>query len=296
MPEKAISEVAEEDRFEQELRTRSDLTIQVLLRDQLQKLRIAEGNRARAAERLGDERRMRLHEMYEMTLKDLEERITQAVRDEVVTHPAWPWLSAIHGVAETSAALVVGYIDIHRCGTISQLWRYAGYGLRTQNCENCAGSGSLWVESATGEIVKDSERPERDGDWQVHECATCRGRGFVERRDRPVRGERLPYNARLKTMVWRLIDLQVKTRGPYRTTYDQAKAYYLEHRPDWTKGHVEAAARRKAAKLFLAHLWMVWREAEGLPLGMPYVIDKSGDEHDYIDPWAFIRQREGSAG
>jgi hypothetical protein len=144
---------------------------------------------------------------------------------------------------------VVGYIDITRCDTVSSLWRYAGWG-----------------------VV--------DG-----------------KRERPVKGEKLHYNARLKTMCWRIIDLQVKLRGPYREIYDNAKHTYLTTRgPDtdidkdqkWTLGHCEAAARRKAIKLFLSHLWQVWREAEGLPIRSPWIDEHGPSGHSMIDPWEFV--------
>lgn len=203
----------------EEVLSRSDLTLLVGLRDQLQKLRIA---------------------------GDIEKAITQSLIPEVQAHPAWPWLEGIRGVSYTSAALVLGHIDIAKCDTVSSLWRYAGYG-----------------------VV--------DG-----------------KRERPTKGVKLPYNARLKTMVWRLIDLQVKLRGPYRVTYDGAKHRYLTTKgPDgtkeWTLGHCEAAARRVAAKLFLSHLWQVWREAEGLSTTGPWIEQYGGSSHDIIDPWTHIK-------
>lgn len=35
-------------------------------------------------------------------------------------------------------------------------------------------------------------------------------------------------------------------------------------------GHVDNRAKRKVAKVFLTHLWLVWREMEGLPVNPPY--------------------------
>lgn len=295
--------------------TRPELTVLVLLRDQLQKIRIAEGNRSSSAKALGEEDRAELHLGYEKRLQELEDDITESVRVQVREHPAWPWLKDIRGVAETSAGLVLGYIDISRAEHVSSLWRYAGFG-----------------------VV--------DG-----------------KRERPVKGVKLAYNARLKTMCWRLIDLQIKARGPYRKAYDDAKHTYITTRMEpeaarkvlakmaatnneepiqderavvhedtesheravvhkdtvegeraedyetpvrderamegespedkertyWTLGHVEAAARRKAAKLFLSHLYVVWREAEGLPTRSPW-IEEHGEGHTMLDPWQYVRQ------
>ncbi len=52
-------------------------------------------------------------------------------------------------------------------------------------------------------------------------------------------------------------------------------------------GHVHNQALRKMIKLFLACLWLKWREAEGLPVTKPYAIDKLG-HNSYIDPWEMV--------
>lgn len=232
-----------EEKTEEET-PRSELTQLVLLRDQLQKVRIAESNRVAAYMRLGEPSRADVHQTYVDELTGLEDRITSQITQEVREHPAWPFLERVKGIAETSAAMVLGYIDIEKAPTVSALWRYAGFG-----------------------VV--------DG-----------------KRERPVKGEKLHYNARLKTMVWRVIDLQVKSRGPYRKFYDDAKHTYQTTRPDWTKMHIELASRRKAAKIFLSHLWVVWREAEGLPTRSPWIEEHGGEGHTIIGPWELIEEFE----
>jgi len=60
---------------------------------------------------------------------------------------------------------------------------------------------------------------------------------------------------------------------------------------EWTLGRINNMALRWLAKLFLYHLWVVWRRAEGLPdtdeLAMKYL----GHAEDK-DPWAFADQRK----
>jgi hypothetical protein len=65
------------------LDTRPELTVLVLLRDQLQKLRIAESNRAGAAGKLGEIDRQDLHGYYQKRILDLEHEIENAVRASV---------------------------------------------------------------------------------------------------------------------------------------------------------------------------------------------------------------------
>lgn len=231
---------------------RPELTVLVLLRDQLQKLRIMESNRQGMALKNDEEGRARIHGNYAEQIHKLENEVTKTVQDEVRQHPAWPWLDKIRGVGETSAAMVLGQIpDIARSPTVSSLVRYAGFAV------------------------------------------------FDGKRERPVKGEKLHYNPRLKTMMYRLIDLQIKTRGPFRRRYDEAKHRYLTTKGpteygglgEWTLGHCELAARRKAAVLFLSMLWEVWRDAIGLPISRgPWIKEYGGEGHTIENPWEYIKQ------
>lgn len=61
-------------------------------------------------------------------------------------------------------------------------------------------------------------------------------------------------------------------------------------------GHLDAMARRKAIVLFLDHLWLVWREALGLPVTRPYVLthpEVCGEHTTYISPWDMVDLSEG---
>lgn len=100
-------------------------------------------------------------------------------------------------------------------------------------------------------------------------------------RERPVKGEKLHYNKRLKTTCYLIGSSFLKCGSPYREVYDSARVYYEANRPDWTKGHQHNAAMRKMIKRFLSHLWQVWRELEGLEVTEPYVQSRLG--HDSID-------------
>ena len=102
-------------------------------------------------------------------------------------------------------------------------------------------------------------------------------------RERPVKGEKLHYNKRVKTTCYLIAESFLRSSSPYRDEYDKAKAYYQANRPDWTVGHCHNAAMRKMVKLFLQHLWITWRQLEGLPITQPYVHEKLGHTH-YLPP------------
>lgn len=98
-------------------------------------------------------------------------------------------------------------------------------------------------------------------------------------RERPRKGEKLHYNARLKKVCYLIGSSFLKANSPYRAVYDSGRAYYEANRPDWTKARQHMAAMRRMIKHFLAHLWEVWRGLAGLPVRMLYVEERLGHEH-----------------
>ena len=155
----------------------------------------------------------------------------------------WTWLTGIRGLGEGNlvACLVAQIDDIAKFDTISKLWRFSGY------------------------AVIDGKR----------EYAN--------------QGKKLTYNRSLKSIVYLIGDMFIKQRtGVYRDVYDKAKEEYQRRYPEpvvvdgkkkYTKGHIDYMARRKMVKLFLSHLWTIWRESEGLPVTKPYVESILGHEN-----------------
>jgi len=106
------------------------------------------------------------------------------------------------------------------------------------------------------------------------------GYGVVDgKAERPKPGERLHYNKRLKTTCYLVGTSMLRSNSPYCKIYDEARDYYAANRPDWTRAHQHNAAMRKMIKIWLAHLWQVWRDMEGLPVGDPYI---AADPHHTI--------------
>lgn len=98
-------------------------------------------------------------------------------------------------------------------------------------------------------------------------------------RERPVKGEKLHYNSRLKVTCYLVGTSMLRSNSPYRRVYDEARDFYASNRPDWTKAHCHQASIRKMVKVFLCHLWEQWRELEGLPVRELYVMEKMGHTH-----------------
>jgi hypothetical protein len=136
--------------------------------------------------------------------------------------------------------------------------------------------------------------------------------------DRKVRGQKLCYNARLKTLCWKIGESFVKVSGKEGAVYGklylqfkgeeirrneagqyaEAAKRELERKKfrqedsvtkkrllagQLSDGHLHARAKRRAVKIFLSHFWVKGREALGLPVSLPYAMQILG--HDgMIEP------------
>lgn len=197
-------------------------------------------------------------------LEKLEAYVDGRVAQHIIVHPAYPWFSRVKGVGKENIGKVIAPVDINKASTISSLWKFAGMS------------------------VEDGKAPKRE-------------KG----------GGKLTYNSQLRTMCWRLGSSLMRAKGKFYEYYEAQKTRYQEtyaskgisivpaaalpkqnnkrYEPETmiSEGHVHNQALRKTIKLFLACLWLVWREANGLPLTKPYAIEKLG--HDtFIDPWSMV--------
>ncbi|MCA9726034.1 MAG: hypothetical protein KC729_00015 [Candidatus Eisenbacteria bacterium] len=179
-------------------------------------------------------------------MMEIEKDVVKYMADQAKMFSVWPWLSDIKGIGPRIGGMLLGLIDIRRANTPSALWRYAGLGT------------SPWcVECNTR--LSDRETV----------CPKC-GTAAIHKADRPIKGEKLRYNAKLKKTCF-LVARQFIMAGtePYTGIYREKKAHYLGR--GMTAGNADLAARRVAVKIFLVHLWEEWRKAEGLPVRDPYV-------------------------
>jgi hypothetical protein len=157
------------------------------------------------------------------------------------TNPVWGWLTGFRGLKEGSLAaqLLAQIDDISRCSTVSALWRFAGQAVVNGRAE--------------------------------YDCS----------------GEKSHYNHRLKSICWLIGDEFIKFQTPpyvdiYYAEKERLRALHPAPEPiagagdgTWkfrfTPSHLDRMARRKMIKIFLQHLWLLWRQAEGLPVSQPYV-------------------------
>lgn len=217
---------------------------------EIQKSRVRQGNRVWAKE----------EGIAQDVLTDLgaiEKKVRKAMRAELDKYPIWAWLQQIKGIDVNTAAGLVAFIDklgIKNINTVSSLWHY--FGVHVEN----------------GKAVR-----------RAH-------------------GEAMTYNPEAKSLVLGVIaDSFIKQRTPlYRPLYDTEKEKQLaktypthELASKWhgytvtdthlSQGHANNRAKRKTMKIFLSHLWVIWRQLEGLETRPPFVHEQLKHE-GYIKP------------
>ena len=160
--------------------------------------------------------------------------------------PVWDWLVSIKGLGAggLAAQLLALIDDIALCDTVSALWRYAGFAVIDGKAE------------------------------------------------RNVKGCKAAYNAKLKATCYNIAMSFLKARTPiYADIYYAEKERQRRLHPEpekvdghtvFSNAHIHNRAWRKMIKIFLQNLWVVWRQAEGLPVSEPYAA-RLGHEH-FVTP------------
>jgi len=228
----------------------------------IQKARVAAQVRETHLEKNG--RKCELTKEVIVKAETFELWLNEKIGDYVKNHPAYDWLSKVKGVGALNIGKVMSLIDIERATMVSKLWRYAGFSVE---------------------------------------------HGKAERQQK---GHKLHYNKMLKSMCWRLGKSLIRAKGEYYNFYlEQKKMYAKRFKEEGREvisatklpkddkgrktetdklvalGHLDMMAMRKMIKLFLSHLWLVWREAEGLSVTKPYVHAIKGHA-DYKAPEDFV--------
>ncbi len=179
----------------------------------------------------------------------LQRRVQKLLDDE----PLWrDWLVDVRGIGPCLAGGIMAWLDPAKAPHRSSFWKYAGLS------------------------VQDGEQEKRK------------------------RGQKIQYVPKLKTLSWKIGESFIKQTKPhpseYRRLYERFRIKVnnqtcsREHIIDGKKvecfdAHKYAKAKRLTVKIFLAHVWEVWRRMEGLPVEDPYPMAHKGHSmNDYIPP------------
>ena len=271
----------------------------------IQHTRMILGNRFRSASE-------NINYSFIKDLESVETNVKNTIKSEVQNFPIHEWIVGQRGISFDMAGQMIGLIgDISKFDNISKLWSYAGLGV----IKICGGCGkkylpieerSAWIAKTSKRLMEQYERKiVKDGEtgFDIKAAAmlcNCENPTVKSVGQRKIKNTLLDYNPKLKSLCWRYGEQFVKQGDFYRKIYDDCRAGYesredlvaemngktgkkTKHGTTKGTGHIFNMAKRKTVKIFLSHLWLVWRELEGLPVSKPWIID-IGKHSDYIAP------------
>lgn len=245
-------------------------------------------------------------------LVDFEDYVDGRIAQLLESHPAYPWFSRVKGVGKENIGKVVGLIDIEKANTISSLWKFAGRapedGKVPKRQKGKKLSYNSQLRSMTWRlgvsILKAGLRQKCNKcgylfGSQHEKCPKCDSTDFSQTATSKLAGyylkEKDKYYQKFINEGFKIVStpqgrfcpecgMEVKKKA---TKYCPNCNILLtkKEEPEGVKfeGHLHNMALEKMVKLFLACLWLVWREAEGLPITKPYAIDRLG-HNSFIDP------------
>lgn len=209
--------------------------------------------------------------------ESFEKNIKSLLEIEIKKYPITEWLAKLYGIGPIiTAGLIANIENPAKFDKISSLWQYCGFGM-LKYCTNCDEPVSIPFEFKNKENeVKKSKKLA-----SLSNCPKCGSetKPMIQRR---YTGYVSNWNDKAKVLCWK-IGQSFEKQGPksaYYNFYKKIKEEEKARNPEKIKengktmfndGHIRNRALRKTIKLFLAHLWVVWREIEGLPVSDPYV-------------------------
>ena len=236
------------------------------------------------------------------------------------------WLQSITGIGPVISAGLLSHIDITKCPTVGHIWRFAGLDptvewlgqerARTLVRELVPGRGDITNDQLVQIAVRTNRRVELIRNSALSYAANPESGVFTRAHLIKALAKR-PWNAKLKTLCWKIgesfVKFQNNPKDMYGKHYLERKAYehainlnggYAERAarklertnitvreireiyesgmlPD---GHIHESAKRWTVKLFLAHYHHVAYESHyDEPPPKPYILDRGGHTH-YIAP------------
>ena len=99
-----------------------------------------------------------------------------------------------------------------------------------------------------------------------------------------VYGGQKKYHVMAKTLVHQVVENMMRNKSYYYQLYKSFREEIDKRHPDLPAKHRHMRALRKVKKLFLSHYWTMYRKILGLPIRMPYSVER-GIEQTFIKPF-----------
>lgn len=195
-----------------------------------------------------------------VAMKRQEKRIQASLKVMLKGIPIYDqFLIDVKGCGDRISSELIAYIDISKAEYVSSLWKLAGLDVAAD------GKG----RSKRAEHLEEKTYINAEG-----EEATRKG---------------ITFNPKLKRTLYYLGDQfnrhPTSKYGEIMVNYKHRISNDPRHE-EKSKGHIQAMARRYAAKMFLQDLYSEWRRIEGLPVAPPYSEAKLGLNHGSAEKYA----------
>jgi hypothetical protein len=184
----------------------------------------------------------------------------------------------------TSWGVILSSFDIVREDTPSKMWSFAG--LAPKPARRCTTCSIVCVEvdaALAGELGGHYFKHPKPAGGKCHLAGLTVNeiQTFPSGKSmRPVAGEKLPYNAWLRSKLCGVFAANmIKLNSPYRKFYDDYKHRKASAGWGCSDGHRHNAAMRFMIKQLLLDIWREWRAFEGLPVRPSYQEEYLGHTH-----------------
>lgn len=192
-------------------------------------------------------------------------------------HPAWAWMGAVKGIGPTLGCKVLARFDATKADTASAFWAYAGLATVPGEEYGCPECGLVRAFPAGYDVTG---KHKRGGSGSNCTGLMTKRRGPEDgvraAQPKPGRGTKATYDQYAKKVMYLVAMSFLKSGGPYEEFYRSERAKAERERIGWADGRKHYLALRKTEKLFLSHLWQVWRTELGLPTPDPWVMAHGG--------------------
>lgn len=280
------------------------VSLQVRSYYDIQKIRISYSNRLKALERNEKIPESLSQENYHLELDHLKKaeaglrgKIDRATREHPVRKK---YLDHVSGIGPVLAGGLIATISVRsqvwaRLQTGEERWvtapeLYPNEGVRDERYEGLGVESLDETRRRAGIACFDTVSKL----WAFAGLAVIDGRA-----QRRKKGERANWSSNLKVLCWKIGESFNKVGKAYRKELDAYKEALRAAHPEpvkvkeggrtktlYTDGHIHNAGKRCTVKLFLSHLWEVWRTEEGLAVRPAYILEHG--HTDRKDPWAYI--------
>jgi hypothetical protein len=211
-------------------------------------------------------------------VRALENSVAEEIKRELENEPLWTnYLSRINGVGPLMAGYLIAWLCRPR---IMKVWKVKRQNPTLPPYTKILEETKQYVVAELPPVMDVASNPSK-----LHAyCGQKPG-------SRPVRGQALGYNPKLKTLMWKILRqiLMTSAKKPskYAQLYEKVKAEYAKRCPKPEKGSlklkIHLTAKNITMRIFMTNLWITYRRMKGLPITTPYPA-KLGEKHKIYTP------------